>query len=183
MTKMVKMNPRDYNLIIILNTQGEDFVDKLSPFHASNIFQLEKHIGEKRRIIIYNLPDEIPEEEKDNERYDWELFRELADYIWELKRYPENEHKKFLFVIDECDNFQTTGKIMPIYKKMMTKGRKWNLEIWNLTQRPALINKTIFTQSKEIYAFEVSNYDYKEVMSKWFNYENPELYEYVIIKN
>jgi hypothetical protein len=174
-TKMVKSEARKYSLIVFLNTQEEDFVDKLSPFHARSIEELEDHIDQSRRIVIYHLSDEADVDE-------WEQFDELAVYLWGIKRHKENANKNFLFIVDECDNFQTVNKILPIYRKLLGKGRKWNLEMWNITQRPALINKIIFTQSKELYMFELSAYDY-DVMSKWFDYENPELYEYVIVKN
>ena len=87
-----------------------------------------------------------------------------------------------MFIIDECDNYQTKNNISSIYKKIMTKGRKYNLEVWNITQRPQLIHNTILTQSKEIYMFETSNFDY-QFLNKWFDYENPKLYEFVIIRN
>lgn len=183
MTKKVKLEAKDYNLVIILNTQGEEFISRISPFKASTIAQLENHIDQQRRIIIFEFSDDIPEEEADNEFYDWELFRELANYIWKIKRYPENKDKKFLFVIDEADNFQTANRIMGIYRKILTKGRKWNLEVWNITQRPAFLNKATFTQSKELFMFELSEYDYGVMRKTGFDYTNPELYEFVIIKN
>ena len=175
MCKMVKMKAKEYNFILILNTQHEDFIDKVSSFHAKNKEEILNHMEQKRRIVIYKISEEADIDE-------WEAFDELATWLWELKRYKENEDKKFLFVIDECDIYQTKNQISSIYKKMMTKGRKYNLEMWNITQRPQLIHTTILTQSKEIYMFETSNFDYL-FLNKWFDYENPSLYEFVIIKN
>ena len=92
MTKMVKNEARKYNLVIILNTQGEEFISRLSPFKADTIEKLEGHVEQSRRIIIYEFDDNIPDEEQDNEYYDWQLFQELANYIWKLKRIPEKKY-------------------------------------------------------------------------------------------
>jgi len=164
---------KNYNLIVFLNTQHEEFVDNITDNIAWNISQLDNFVQQRKRIVVYKIP-------LDEEIYDDEEFEVLLIYLWSIKRL--NEEKHILLVVDEADRYCTKLRVPKLYSDLMTKGRRYNFEIWNITQRPQLVNNVLLTQSKELFMFELSKYDY-DFMQKWFDYENPKLYDYIIIKN
>ncbi|TET76735.1 MAG: AAA family ATPase [Candidatus Heimdallarchaeota archaeon] len=171
--KEVLKHAKKYSVVVFLNTQHEKFVDDMCDNIAWTISELDSFIQKGKRIVVFKIP-------LDEEIDDAEEFELLLIYLWSIKRL--NEEKYILLVIDEADRYCTKLRIPKIYSDLLTKGRRYNFEIWNITQRPQLINNIILTQSKELIIFELSEYDY-QFMSKWFDYENPELYSFVIIKN
>lgn len=178
---------KDYSLVVFLNTQHEEFIDAISIYHADNTDKLQEHIEDGRRLIIYTIPlliskfDSIEKFESEEVRdYNKLEFRKLIMFLWLLKY--KNPKKKLLLIVDEADLFCSANYMPEMFEEILTKGRKYHFEVCTITQRPQLIAKTILTQSKTIYFFKTSEYDYK-FLSKWFDYENPELYDYVIIEN
>jgi len=169
----IKKIYKQYQLIVFLNTQHEAFVDAITENVVWSIGQLKTCVEQKKRIVVYKIP---LEEEID----DVEEFEILLRYLWYIKRL--NEEKNILLIIDEADRYCTKLRIPKLYSDLMTKGRRYNFVIWNITQRPQLVHNVLLTQTKQMIIFELSRYDY-DFMLKWFDYSNPSLYGYVILEN
>ena len=66
---------------------------------------------------------------------------------------------ELLLLIDEATDFSRGETLLPGYFDLIRKARKRQISVWSGTQRPADLNKTVYTQSSHHVWFYVDEYD------------------------
>lgn len=145
----------DQEVKIISDDKINEIEDRLSKgeitFQQLDI--LEKM--DKNKIYCIDLSD-IHEE---NIR--WELSSNIMRKIFDGKKEGESEPDT-LFVIEEAHNFapESVGKNNPaglIIRKIAAEGRKFNLGLFVITQRPASVSKGVLSQCSTQVIFRLVN--------------------------
>lgn len=138
------------------------------------------------RIFIFDSLDEYPRSEKDLNN-----FNEFAEFIEEADNYKkfvrvirfsidEKNHQEIfemmmrclyelgdcLIVIEECQDYCTPHKIGHYFKKSLTSGRHRGLSFIFTTQRPALINNTVLSQSTHVFVGNLIDKNDSDTMAK-----------------
>jgi DNA helicase HerA-like ATPase len=102
-------------------------------------------------------------------RVDMDRFDPRAeDYFTQLL----NVHDTVIYV-DEANDFSDGHEHVSAYLNLLRKSRKRRVSVWSSTQRPALVHKTIFTQSVHKVYFAVDSYD----SESWLRRYAPHIYD------
>jgi DNA helicase HerA-like ATPase len=80
-----------------------------------------------------------------------------------------DEKRPVYLIIDECHLLEGFGLKKAI--EAATRGRKRGIRCIFITQRPALANKTLYTQAKEQYIFYLPASEKEYLKNKGLNYE------------
>lgn len=81
-------------------------------------------------------------------------FAFLCALAWEISA---NQGRPLSFVADELAEFVTAGIAPPAWRRLVKRGRKHGMTIYAATQRPAEIDKTIWSNASTIRACRLNN--------------------------
>lgn len=134
--------------IIVDTEDGIDFPkEKFYTVSVADALHLARSSPDKRFLV----------------RIDTHRWSEEADTLFQgLLR-----SQSTLLYVDEANDFSRVNDTMPSYVDVLRKGRKHGLSVWSSTQRPALIDKTIYTQATHKVFFTLSEYDIKSWVGKF----------------
>ena len=120
---------------------------------------LEKTEKGEKRIVIFNLKKVETPQSRVN----------IAGYIGEyLFKKAKEDMKRRIVVLEEAHNFVPEGKVgdvtsgksnpaFRIFTKIASEGRKFNLGLVTITQRPANVTKYLISQSNTFMIFRLVN--------------------------
>ena len=109
-----------------------------------NIRNAVKHLNTRRNVVFQPV------------HFDQDEFDQLADLVY--FRYNT------VLAVDEAQLVCPQGKLSMPYKRLITAGRSRKATMWAISQRPALIDKTIISQCRHYFAFELfDDHDLKAV--------------------
>ena len=105
---------------------------------------VKKYLDKKQNVVFQ--PVQFTQDE----------FDQLADLVY--FRYNT------VLAVDEAQLVCPQGKLSMPYKRLITAGRSRKATMWAISQRPALIDKTIISQCRHYFAFELfDDHDLKAV--------------------
>lgn len=102
------------------------------------------------------------------------VFHEIEDYntafeiVWTFC-------SDMTVAIDEASNFSSNFNESDYLTKIITRGRLKNISLYWNTQRPALVSKTLTSQSHKIYAFRLLDYADLDFIPRRFRSKEEEL--------
>lgn len=102
--------------------------------------------------------------------YTLKIINKITGYLLtEIMAAGFTEKRPIYIVLDECHTLQASGLDAAI--QLATRGLSRGVRGVFITQRPALVNKTIYTQSNEHYLFYLSPSEKQYFNNKGFNFE------------
>lgn len=110
----------------------------------------------KNKIYCVNLSDIHDEEVR------WELAAKIMRKIFDDKKEFNNEIIDTLFLVEEAHNFapqrgNSNNVAARMMKRIAAEGRKFNLGLFLITQRPAYVNKDVLAQCSTQVIFRLMN--------------------------
>lgn len=142
------------------------------------VSKIHSSIKEKSNIIVYDFKDIEDPKSRIN----------IAGLIMkELFRLAKRERKKRIVVLEEAQNFAPEkgfGEIEAgsenlsyvMARKIATEGRKFNLGLIAVTQRPANISKYVLSQLNTQVIFKLTNKNDLEAVSPFFEYSKEDIF-------
>lgn len=139
------------DLKIFLNIQNEDY-----PIKATKVSKIED-INFKKKS--YNYPIENIQEIVLIQKY----LKKVQEY-----RMKHSKNARILLMVDEADQFCDIyhSKKEPNYIScvwLAKQSRRYNIDVCWITQRPQLLNKTLFTQNDNFIFFYMDGYDFNYI--------------------
>ncbi|MBE6033880.1 MAG: hypothetical protein E7222_04185 [Clostridiales bacterium] len=145
--------------VLFFNVQDEDLPPKFMTikYDEVNISQLMEALHSGAKIDL-RLPLDI---EQTNTLIDFILMRLMGEGY--------SEKTPIYVVLDECHLLKNDGKEAAI--QVATRGLKRGIRCIFITQRPALCDKTLYTQSAEQYIFYVAASEKEYLRNKGLDYD------------
>jgi len=82
---------------------------------------------------------------------DDEILESVESIVERVYIFGLSDGEPIALVFDEAQFFLPQQYLPPVLKRMLTVGRHANISIFANTQRPALVSKTLISQSDEVY--------------------------------
>ncbi|XEO79335.1 hypothetical protein WKT22_04379 [Candidatus Lokiarchaeum ossiferum] len=100
-----------------------------------------------------------------------EDFRRFNKVVWQ--RVSSRKNRRVIVLFDEISMYIGNNQLAkyPFHKKMLLMGRAYGIGLWYAIQRPALVDKSILSQSSYIISFQMDDLRDLSAISAYVNPE------------
>ncbi len=165
-------------LFTFLDMLKKDFQEEPLRIHPEVVRKIDESLRSEKNIVIYN-------------------FQQIEDPVTrvniagllmkEIFRLSKSDAKKRVIILEEAQNFAPEkgfGEIQAgvsnisymMAKKIATEGRKFDLGLIAITQRPANINKYVLSQLNTQAVFKLINRNDLDAVSVFFEYSKQDIF-------
>ncbi len=171
-------SPLRNEMFILLDLLKEDYGEKSVENQPKISDEILNSLKSKEKIIIFDFKEIENPQSRIN----------IAGLIMkEIFRKSREDRKKRIIILEEAQNFAPEkgfGEIeagsgnlsYTMARKIATEGRKFNLGLVAITQRPANISKYILSQLNTQVIFKLTNRNDLEAVSPFFEYSKEDIF-------
>jgi len=171
-------SPLRNEIFVLLDMLKEDFGEEALRNQINIVKQIKDSFNQKEPIVIYDLKNIEDPKTRIN----------IAGLIMkEIFRISKEKKGKRIVVLEEAQNFAPErgfGEITAssdnlsyiMARKIATEGRKFNLGLIAITQRPANISKYVLSQLNTQVIFKLTNKNDLEAVSSFFEFSKEDIF-------